>query len=380
MATKGFPNKDLVNLNMITDDAYAKLFAFNLKRFFQYSVVDIPKVLNDRDLDPLKELRDILLKHVAELFPTYATKTAINRQKKDLVIEDIMVLGKTIALNTVEEGLDNVYRPLDLNNSETMIVFVTKLKADLDATNIGLLEAKNFNNSLKAENDLLKSENDRLKSRLLICEIKLGICIESDNGGLSEQQLSSDSNISDLESEADSVRPQDKKRVKKTHRKAVVIKTSVPKMQPEPVQPASNPIPVEAGSKNTYAFIGNVKAVCTSESILKHITEKIKVPLKITDIKELNIKSNNKAFKVTVPQGMLNKVISNWPDNIKAEPYELPKTKGTAHRSSKGNHKRQQKFRGSFPNSNKFHHNRHWGRHYEPYGEYQESYQPYYRY
>ena len=160
----------------------------------------------------------------------------------------------------------------------------------------------------------------------------------------------------------------------------MVIKTSVPKMQPEPVQPASNPIPVEAGSKNTYAFIGNVKAICTSESILKHITEKIKVPLKITDIKELNIKSNNKAFKVTVPQGMLNKVITKWPNNIKAELYELPKTKGSAHRSSKGNHKRQQKFRGSFPNSNKFHHNRHWGRHYEPYGGYQESYHPYYRY
>ena len=160
----------------------------------------------------------------------------------------------------------------------------------------------------------------------------------------------------------------------------MVIKTNVPKMQPEPVQAASNPIPVQAASKNTYAFIGNVKAACTSESILQHITEKIKVPLKITDIKELNIKSNNKAFKITVPQGMLHKVISNWPDNIKAEPYELPKTKVSSPRSSKGNQKRRQKFRGSFPNSNKFHHNRHWDRHYEPHGAYQELYQPYYGY
>ena len=317
---------------------------------------------------------------MAENFHDYSNKIPINRQKKDKLIADIIVLGKTIALNELSEGVDNVYKksepepPLDLTNSDTLIKFVNQLKYDQDEKYNRLFESYN---ALKTDHDVsynaLKAENDDFKSRLAICELKLGGYSESDNADLSEERLTSDS-------DTDSVRLSVTKRSKKKHRKAMVIKSDIPKVHPEPVQAASNPIPVEAATNNTYAFIGNVSTACTSESILQHITGKIKVPLKITDTKELNIKSNNKAFKITVPRGLLHKVISDWPKDIKAEPYALPRTKASTPRSSKGAHSQQKKFRRSSHNSNKPQHNRHWGRNYDHYGAYQELYQPYYRY
>ena len=130
--TKGLVIQDLADLNVITDKAFATTFTFNLKGFFQYSSVDINKVLDDREFAQLKELRDILLKLMAENFQDYSTKIPINRQKKDKLIADIILLGKTIALNELSEGVDNVYKksepepPLDLTNNDTLIKFVTQ--------------------------------------------------------------------------------------------------------------------------------------------------------------------------------------------------------------------------------------------------------------
>ena len=129
--TKGLVIQDLADLNIITDKAFATTFIFNLKGFFQYSSVDINKVLDDREFAQLKELRDILLKLMAENFQDYSTKIPINRQKKDKLIADIILLGKTIALNEVSEWLDNVYKKkdpepqLDLTDTDTLIKFVT---------------------------------------------------------------------------------------------------------------------------------------------------------------------------------------------------------------------------------------------------------------
>ena len=96
MCPKGLDIRDLDNLNLIRDVGYAKTFMHNLNAYFRYSITDIPKILEDRDIEPLKELRESLLKTVAELFHEYAAKTAIKRQNKKLVIDDIMTLGKTI--------------------------------------------------------------------------------------------------------------------------------------------------------------------------------------------------------------------------------------------------------------------------------------------
>ena len=366
--------RDLDFLNLITDEGYAKTFMHNLNAYFRYSIFDIPKILEDRDIEPLKELRESLLKTVSELFHEYAGKTAINRQNRKLVISDIMALGKTAVFKKIDEKLDEAYKPepiLNLSDPEEMIKFVMKLKTDQDAANISL---RNANNTLKAE-------NDELKTRLAICEANLGIYTGSNHTELLESQVPSDlgeqESDSDSDSDNSSVQPQNSSRIKRTLRNAKVIKASD---HPVSVRAASNPVPVQAATKSTYAFIGNVRTDCTSESIFEHITENIKVPVKRTDIKELSIKSNTKAFMVTVPQGLLNKVISNWPVNIKAEPYTLPKPKNSARRPAKGTPKRQQKFRGSFKIPNRTQQNWNWNRFYEPHREYQDRYQPHYRY
>ena len=370
MCPKGLAINDMNNLNLIKDEGYAKTFMHNLNAYFQYSIVDIPKHLEDRDFEPLKELRESLLKTVGELFHEYAAKTAIKRQNKNLVIDDIMALGKTIVFKKIDGKLDEAYKPeppLNLANPEEMIKFVLKLKTDLDATNI----------SLRNANDMLMAENEELKTRLATCEANLGIYIGSNRTELIDSQVFSDPGDSDSDSENELVQPHNSSRIKKTLRNAKVIKLSDP---PVSVKAASNSVPVQAAAKSTYAFIGNVRTDCTSESIFEHITENIKVPVKLTDIKELNIKSNTKAFMVTVPQDSLNKVISNWPVNIKAEPYILPKPKFSARRPTMGTPNRPQRFRGSFKNPNRTQQNWNWNRFYEPQRQYQDRYQPHYRY
>ena len=87
-------------------------------------------------------------------------------------------------------------------------------------------------------------------------------------------------------------------------------------------------VPLEASDISTFAFIGNVKQVCSCNSIHEYITSNIKLNVSLTDIQELNIKSDMKAFKVTIPQKDLQTLISSdWPMGIKVERFDPSKFK-----------------------------------------------------
>ena len=101
---------DLADLNFIKDGHYANIFSQNLKQVFNYSSVVIKKILNDRDHEILKDLRDMLVKQVAETYESYAGKLPIDRRTKQKVIDDILLLGDTVAKNQITANLDSVYK------------------------------------------------------------------------------------------------------------------------------------------------------------------------------------------------------------------------------------------------------------------------------
>ena len=108
------------------------------------------------------------------------------------------------------------------------------------------------------------------------------------------------------------------------------------------------PEPLKSSLKKSYAIIGKVGEKCSIKSIHYHIRNDLKVPIKLTDIEQLpsNPKSD-KAFKVRVPPYKLKQVISDWPVGIKAEPFSLPKPKGTVRQAPKKPYMGNQKFRKS---------------------------------
>ncbi|CAL4138979.1 unnamed protein product [Meganyctiphanes norvegica] len=99
--------------------------------------------------------------------------------------------------------------------------------------------------------------------------------------------------------------------------------------------PKSNepqPKPVVAGPKTTYAYIGNVNPTNNSADILFNIYIYSGVEIKPSDIQEIDNRGPNKSFKIAVPQDKLEIITSKliWNENIKAEPFGKPKSKGPA--------------------------------------------------
>ena len=103
--------------------------------------------------------------------------------------------------------------------------------------------------------------------------------------------------------------------------------------------------PVIAAVETAYAFIGNIQSPCSAYDIQTHITSKTTLTTKLSDIQELDIKSDKLAFKVAVPKNKLNLLTnpSVWSKGIRAELYKPQKPKGA---KSNTNNRYQKTFRG----------------------------------
>ena len=368
---------DLADLNIIKDEHYANTFSHNLKQFFEYSIADLPKILHDRDLPILKDLRDTLVKQVAETHVAYAAKSPINRIVKQTVIKDILLLGDTVVNQRIATNLDSVYKndpeqTPDLSTPDLIASVITQLQLDLKATKVDLIEIKQSNSSLM-------SKNQELKLRLTTCERKLEIFNEpSQHKPVHIESSNPKTYDSDTDSSTDTSMLHMTRKLKNQRKKTKEV----------------TPEPVKASLKKTYAFIGRVEESCSIKSIHFHITKELKVPIKLTDIEELptNPKSD-KAFKVRVPTGKLQQVISDWPVGIKAEPFGLPKSKGPVRQAPKEAYRGNQKFRKPSTNHQRpqptrqwrnpykpAQHNQSWNKYYQQQGEYQDYFQSNYRY
>ena len=93
---------------------------------------------------------------------------------------------------------------------------------------------------------------------------------------------------------------------------------------------AAIPRPVIAAVETAYAFVGNIQSPCSAYDIQNHITTHTTLTTKLSDIQELDIKSENLAFKVAVPKNKINLLTNSslWGKGIRAELYRPQKPRG----------------------------------------------------
>ena len=153
----------------------------------------------------------------------------------------------------------------------------------------------------------------------------------------------------------------------------------------------------------TDLFIGNVQSNNTTANIQSHIRAKADTKVELTDIHEIKLSGNKKAFRVTVPQDRAQDILAKWPSPIKAELYNFPKPKVSTlkqkNNQNRNNGKiinnRRSTFHGQAPNAHRHrsyaqysnhpdynawarpsYTSQHWDQHQSP----EWNYQPYYNY
>ena len=99
MAAPVLPITELAQLAQVKDDFFPASFVTNAKCIFDHDHNDIKKILNDKDLVTLKNIRNALLTGVEQLFPSFPAKLALPRtiSDKGIFIQDILLLGASIA-------------------------------------------------------------------------------------------------------------------------------------------------------------------------------------------------------------------------------------------------------------------------------------------
>ena len=327
---------ELAELNDIKDVAFAKTFESNLSRIFKYNHEDIQMILNERDQNFLKSIRDNLLTtfKAAEKFQSFANKTAIARKKKSKIIQDIDMLGESLSINEKVDNVESIFNKSDLEKQTVlsdpaqMVPQVMELMSDLDAIRLEHDELKNDHEKLKNELETIKSEKDSLATRLAILEVKLGFDNEPTMHDL-ENVMQSDSLAlpSDTDCEVD----------------------NNPNIQRKLVAP---------GPKTTYAYVGCVDSTFTCADMQFHINTYSSVTLKQSDIQEISNKGSNKGFKIAMPQDKMHEIFDIWIEGIKAEPFGQHKPKRSTSNQDKrfqnsynrGNYVRSHKFRGPTQN------------------------------
>ena len=91
--------------------------------------------MEKRDHNTLKEFRQFLIEEAGKLFPTYNTRTPVNRKAASKTAFDIFNLGLSIINNNVAKDMEDVYQknkviPEEVNDNTTVIDPTTQI-ADL---------------------------------------------------------------------------------------------------------------------------------------------------------------------------------------------------------------------------------------------------------
>ena len=179
------------------------------------------------------------------------------------------------------------------------------------------------------QNEIVTLRNDKLNLSNEIAVLKAQLDIEDPNKPENSPELELDPALVDSEVEP--------------------VQSNVT----EPVATVARPViaatpvarPVIAAVETAYAFIGNIQSPCSAYDIQTHITDKTALATKLSDIQNLNIKSDKLAFKVAVPKNKLNLLTnpSIWSEGIKAELYRPQRPKGAKPNS---NNRYRKTFRG----------------------------------
>ena len=85
-------------------------------------------------------------------------------------------------------------------------------------------------------------------------------------------------------------------------------------------------------SNHVELFIGNLESNYNCRLVHSHINENTEATVQLSDINELNVQSEKKAFKVRVPEENKWHVLSAWHRTVKAEMYKpIPKAPAGNH-------------------------------------------------
>ena len=159
MAAPVLPITELAQLAQVKDDFFPASFVTNAKCIFDHDHKDIKTILNDKDLVTLKNIRNALLNGVEQLFPSFPAKSGLPRMNSDesIFIQDILLLGASIAKKSPTEHLDRIYvsiqeqqdaldlSGLDLSDGSVMITVVTGLLQTVESIKRKLNEQINDN-------------------------------------------------------------------------------------------------------------------------------------------------------------------------------------------------------------------------------------------
>ena len=98
-------------LSQIHDQSAPAVVIHNAECIFKSNHVDVTKILDQRTPTNLMKVRGSQLKKVEELFPKYRSEFAhkrTNRDSKEYLVQDILLLGNTIANNSPDAKLNEL--------------------------------------------------------------------------------------------------------------------------------------------------------------------------------------------------------------------------------------------------------------------------------
>ena len=307
MATTPLTITHIDHLAHISDQSLPPIIVHNAECIFNTNNKDLAKKIFDPKTGTLlAKIRKSQLNKVEELDPKYKSRYAHirdNKTDKHEIIQDILLLGETLATKSPVTNLDDlVYAlPKEADDIDTLdLSDPTILKNILKNLLITTTEQKQEIGVLKNDRDALSNEIAILKARLGLDDQNTEVSVQADN----IPPMSDDLPVAEYSD------PQE-----------------------------TEPRPVRGAIKTTKVFIGGIDPPCTATDMLNHIKSHTTVTPKMSDINKLETRGENLAFKVTVPKNKFNEVISIWDEGITAELFNPQKLKTRTPRGARSNGK-----------------------------------------
>ena len=304
----------------------------NMKNIIEFNLDDLSEKLEKKDIIILKAIRNSLLDAIHSKFPDYLEKSPIERRSMLFFVNDIITLGNCLYkenLTTAEihEKLKTIYvgKKEEIVNNEQPAI--TKTNVTTELSNLILRV-----NRHQEEIEFLKIENDELS--------QLNYDSLQEIRNLRRQNVQFNNRLN-------TVGP----RVTNTHEELTTEQETDSEIEnvPEVIVP-----------ETTSIFIGCINNMYSRENIKTYIWTYANTDVELKDIQEIVLRNSRKAFKVTIPQVLLHKILTIWPAGIKAEPFSLPTVSSEEqprrpNRNSRNNARNRKNIPQSFRGSNRPH-------------------------
>ena len=102
---------ELAQITQVKEEFLPMAFTANVKCIFDHDHKDIKTTLMGHNVATLKVIRDTLLAQIEQKFPQFPAKNSLSRTDSDkcAYIQDILLLGASVAKNAPVEHLEHVY-------------------------------------------------------------------------------------------------------------------------------------------------------------------------------------------------------------------------------------------------------------------------------